>query len=773
MVTGRAASWRCDVRRSRPTRRTSCTTSGSPPVRPLSPSFVRVTFTGPDLDRVADSGLDQRFKLILPLGEWGLDLVGMDDDWYTVWREQPDDRRNPVRTYTVRAVRQDVRELDVDVVRHGPTGPAGAWIDRRARSATRRCCARPNRDFPGDPGGRGLRAARVAYDRLLLAGDETAVPAISSIIDGLPAGTRATVVVEVPQAAATRRRCPQRRRSSTSGDRERRARRTPRELRCIAGPAAREPPRSCSADAALEQHLDQPRSRMSTSTPRRCGRCRAVPTTARPGGAAPLYALARRRGCRDQDLAPPPGHRARASTGAASRSWATGARVSWRTTAERPGSGARLQSRRGPAAQPARAGDGRRGVRGPADARVRPVRPVGARSRVRSAAGLGRAGFVVAGLRPDRARRRPRPVRPPHALDRHLRGAGALAGARDLPGAVRRPAGSRAHPRPATPRMAALGRLLVGGRGSRARTLAVRGLHLGAGGVQPGRRTRPGPRRPGRSAAHDLRGRTGRRPAGGRGRGRGPRPRTGGRCGLRRCRRGRWRSACSIPTARQAPSDGQAPPLFVALIQGNVPRLGLDFNAQREAVLRNHVAGTEALAAAVAAGEQPQPDLVIWPENASDIDPFRNAEAAELIQGAVDDIGVPILVGAVIENPADPSTLLNVGIVWEPATATSPGGPGETYVKQHPVPFAEYMPYRSFVRLVSQQGRPGRARLRRPVTSRCPAGRAGAGRGRDLLRGRLRRPRPLDRRRAAPSCSWCRPTTPPSASPTRPSSSWR
>ena len=165
-------------------------------VRPLSPSFVRVTFSGPDLDRVADTGFDQRFKLILPLGEWGLDLVGMDDDWYSVWREQPDDRRNPVRTYTVRAVRQDACELDVDVVRHGPTGPAGAWIDGVRVGDEAMLCA-PNRDFDGDPGGVDF-VPPVAYDRLLLAGDETAVPAISSIIDRLPAGTRATVVVEVP-----------------------------------------------------------------------------------------------------------------------------------------------------------------------------------------------------------------------------------------------------------------------------------------------------------------------------------------------------------------------------------------------------------------------------------------------------------------------------------------------------------------------------------------------------------------------------------------------
>ncbi len=145
------------------------------------------------------------------------------------------------------------------------------------------------------------------------------------------------------------------------------------------------------------------------------------------------------------------------------------------------------------------------------------------------------------------------------------------------------------------------------------------------------------------------------------------------------------------------------PDVVAAVIQGNVPQLGLDFNAQREAVLRNHVAGTEQLAAEVAAGRAEQPDLVIWPENASDVDPFRDADAAQLIQGAVDAIAVPVLVGAVIENPNNPQTLLNVGIVWQPTTPDGPGGPGETYAKQHPVPFAEYIPFRSIARRISSQ----------------------------------------------------------------------
>jgi apolipoprotein N-acyltransferase len=134
----------------------------------------------------------------------------------------------------------------------------------------------------------------------------------------------------------------------------------------------------------------------------------------------------------------------------------------------------------------------------------------------------------------------------------------------------------------------------------------------------------------------------------------------------------------------------------VAVVQGNVPRLGLDFNAQRRAVLDNHVRATLDLARRAATGRTPRPDLVVWPENSSDIDPFRNADARAQIDRAARAVGVPILVGAVLDGPGD--ALRNAGIVWDPAT-----GPGAMYVKQHPVPFAEYVPMRSFARRISSQ----------------------------------------------------------------------
>lgn len=127
----------------------------------------------------------------------------------------------------------------------------------------------------------------------------------------------------------------------------------------------------------------------------------------------------------------------------------------------------------------------------------------------------------------------------------------------------------------------------------------------------------------------------------------------------------------------------------VAVVQGNVPQLGLGFNAQRRAVLDNHVEGTIALAGQVDAGRRAAPDLVIWPENSSDIDPLANPDAGDRIDEAAAAIGAPVLVGAQVR---DSDGLHNVGLVWEPRE-----GPGQVYAKRHPVPFAEYWPLESVV----------------------------------------------------------------------------
>lgn len=141
------------------------------------------------------------------------------------------------------------------------------------------------------------------------------------------------------------------------------------------------------------------------------------------------------------------------------------------------------------------------------------------------------------------------------------------------------------------------------------------------------------------------------------------------------------------PQDRHGPAEVQ-----VALVQGNVPQAGLDFNAQRRAVLDQHAEQTELLAADVAAGRYPQPDLVLWPENASDIDPYRNPDARAVIEGAVRAVAAPTLVGAVVEDPDDPTRVFNQGIVWDPEL-----GPSATYTKRNLVPFGEYVPFRDLL----------------------------------------------------------------------------
>jgi len=149
------------------------------------------------------------------------------------------------------------------------------------------------------------------------------------------------------------------------------------------------------------------------------------------------------------------------------------------------------------------------------------------------------------------------------------------------------------------------------------------------------------------------------------------------------------------------PSAHPARTTTVAAVQGNVPDRGLEFNARRRQVLDNHVAETLKLAADIKAGRLARPSLVLWPENASDIDPTLNADAAVVIQRAVDAVGVPILVGALIDGPG-PDHVTNAGIVWMPTGSDQPG-PGQRYVKRHPVPFGEYIPLRSLARAVNSK----------------------------------------------------------------------
>lgn len=168
-------------------------------VQPLSPSFVRVTLTGEDLADFADNGFDQRFKLLLPAPEGGFAHLPRGEDWYAGWRALPDAQRPPLRTYTVRAVRPELGEVDVDMVRHGLSGPASAFAEQ-ARHGDEVVVLGPNARFDGPHGGLEFRPPAGHAGPLLIAGDETAVPAIAVILEQLPPTAYGEVVLEVPLA---------------------------------------------------------------------------------------------------------------------------------------------------------------------------------------------------------------------------------------------------------------------------------------------------------------------------------------------------------------------------------------------------------------------------------------------------------------------------------------------------------------------------------------------------------------------------------------------
>ena len=167
----------------------------------VAPHFVRVTFTGADFEHFGTARLDQRIKIVLPHPDGTFSDFGQHDgagDWYERWRALPTEQRNPFRTYTVRRIDPELRELDVDFVVHHDAGPAGAWADQ-ARVGQHLIIVGPDSRSPHSGGGLDWHPGTAR--RVVLAGDETAAPAILSILELLGGEFEVDAFIEVPTAA--------------------------------------------------------------------------------------------------------------------------------------------------------------------------------------------------------------------------------------------------------------------------------------------------------------------------------------------------------------------------------------------------------------------------------------------------------------------------------------------------------------------------------------------------------------------------------------------
>ncbi|GAA1219623.1 siderophore-interacting protein [Rhodoglobus aureus] len=174
-------------------------------IRTLSPHFRRVTFAGPEFTTFGTDGFDQRIKIVLPLPGRGLSDIGANDPqtiadgtWYARWRALPDEARNPFRSYTIRAVRPELREIDVDMVFHGANGPAGRWL---AEAVVGDEVIIVGPDAASIHSGIGIDWHPGPARTVLLAGDETSAPAICSILERLDPSVRAYAFIEIPDAA--------------------------------------------------------------------------------------------------------------------------------------------------------------------------------------------------------------------------------------------------------------------------------------------------------------------------------------------------------------------------------------------------------------------------------------------------------------------------------------------------------------------------------------------------------------------------------------------
>ena len=118
------------------------------------------------------------------------------------------------------------------------------------------------------------------------------------------------------------------------------------------------------------------------------------------------------------------------------------------------------------------------------------------------------------------------------------------------------------------------------------------------------------------------------------------------------------------------------------LIQGNVPKLGLDFNSRATEVFKYHVAETTS-----ALKSDKEVDFILWPENAVDVDPFRNPEVFETLN----TFTTPLILGAIVNRDKE---VLNSSILWTKEKQN-------VYVKQHLTPFGEYIPLRALASKIS------------------------------------------------------------------------
>jgi NADPH-dependent ferric siderophore reductase len=151
-------------------------------VEHLSPRLVQVTLAGPDLEGLTIEHPAASVRLLVPSpGAKELVVPGWNGNEFLL----PDGRRPALRTFTPRRLDTDAKELDLQIVIHGK-GVSSEWA-KTAQPGDLAAISGPGRGYAIDHDAPAF----------LLAGDETAIPAISQLLEALPAATPVQVYIEV------------------------------------------------------------------------------------------------------------------------------------------------------------------------------------------------------------------------------------------------------------------------------------------------------------------------------------------------------------------------------------------------------------------------------------------------------------------------------------------------------------------------------------------------------------------------------------------------
>lgn len=156
----------------------------------ISPHLVRITLGGDELQDWRWLGFDQWFRLALPVSdETRFERLSKRFDMrgYLKYLTLPKATRPMIRNYTVRNYRPKTGEMDVDFLVHGSGGTAGPWAASLPVGA-------PVALIDQGCGYRPVDGAR----NVVLAGDESAMPAVLGILRDLPADTKGTAIIEIP-----------------------------------------------------------------------------------------------------------------------------------------------------------------------------------------------------------------------------------------------------------------------------------------------------------------------------------------------------------------------------------------------------------------------------------------------------------------------------------------------------------------------------------------------------------------------------------------------